>query len=218
MQTNDVLNLWKKNLGAVPDEVWEHAGVTALILADNGLTEISERIGELQWLRTLDLGHNLLAGLPTAMGRLTGLSDFLYLHDNRLESLPPSMEELQRLRYLNISENRFAVFPESICSMSRLVELRATDNQIYLLPDSIGKLSRLRELHLRNNRLTGLPPAISQLSELRLIDLRGNPIDELPDSILELPKLEKLDLRWVNTLRPPEWIDALAERGCLVYR
>jgi hypothetical protein len=32
-----------------------------------------------------------------------------------------------------------------------------------------------------------------------------------------LPKLEKLDLRWVNTLTPPAWFDALEARGCLIY-
>src|SRR5271168_629377 len=41
------LNLWKKQLGRVPDWVWERTELETLVLADNGLTEISERIGEL---------------------------------------------------------------------------------------------------------------------------------------------------------------------------
>ena len=75
------LNLWKKRLGHVPDWVWERTEVETLILADNGLTEISERIGGLQRLRTLDLGHNQLSQLPGTLGGLVGLSGFLYLHD-----------------------------------------------------------------------------------------------------------------------------------------
>src|SRR6516165_6505022 len=39
-------------------------GLEALILADNGLTEVSEQLGRLRHLRTLDLGHNQLAALP----------------------------------------------------------------------------------------------------------------------------------------------------------
>ena len=62
------LNLWKKRLGHVPDWVWERTEVETLILADNGLTEISERIGRLQRLRTLDLGHNQLSQLPDTLG------------------------------------------------------------------------------------------------------------------------------------------------------
>ena len=216
--SDQVVNLWKQNLGVVPGEIWDDPEITVLILADNALNAISPRIGELQRLRTLDLGHNQLTGLPLELGNLTGLRDFLYLHDNQLEFLPLSLGSLHELRYLNISANRFSQFPEPVCHMVGLAELRATDNQLTELPGSITRLSRLRELHLRNNRLRSLPSDLGALSELRQLDLRGNPIETLPDSILEMPKLEKLDLRWVNTLQAPPWFDVLEQRGCLVYR
>lgn len=88
MSGDTVLNLWKKDLGSVPSDVWEQTEVTTLILADNGLTEISGKLDQLQCLRTLDLGHNRISVLPESLGDLTELSDFLYLHDNRLETLP----------------------------------------------------------------------------------------------------------------------------------
>src|SRR5207253_11454667 len=40
------LNLWKHNLGAVPDEVWDDEELETLVLADNGLTAISEKLGD----------------------------------------------------------------------------------------------------------------------------------------------------------------------------
>src|SRR5262249_18318230 len=95
------LNLWKKRLGRVPDEVWSDIEVEELILADNGLTEISEQIGGLKKLRMLDLGHNQLTHVPEALGEISGLRDFLYLHDNRFTSLPEALGRLKRLRYLN---------------------------------------------------------------------------------------------------------------------
>jgi Leucine-rich repeat (LRR) protein len=64
MPSDKILNLWKKNLGAVPDDVWNNAEITVLILADNALHAIPARIGELRRLRTLDLGHNRIAELP----------------------------------------------------------------------------------------------------------------------------------------------------------
>ena len=103
------VNLWKKNLGHVPDEVWEQLEIETLVLADNGLTEIPARIGDLKQLRMLDLGHNALAHLPEELGDLTGLRDFLYLHDNRLASLPDStlqnigMMDARRLRDLALA-------------------------------------------------------------------------------------------------------------------
>ena len=62
------------------------------MLAENELSEISELIGSLRRLRTLDLGHNKLTQVPDALGDIDGLSDFLYLHDNRLTWLPSSFE------------------------------------------------------------------------------------------------------------------------------
>jgi len=37
------LNLWKKHLGSVPDHVWEQIELETLILADNDLSEISNK-------------------------------------------------------------------------------------------------------------------------------------------------------------------------------
>lgn len=72
----------------------------------------------------LDLGHNKLTRVPESLADIEGLSDFLYLHDNRLTSLPLSLGRLTKLRYLNIAENAFEVFPECASSMSSLIEAR----------------------------------------------------------------------------------------------
>jgi len=218
MDSTTTLNLWKQHLGRVPKSLWDRPEIETLILADNDLTEISESIDRLQSLKTLDLGHNLLASLPNNLGHIPGLRDFLYLHDNHLAALPPSLANLKDLRYLNISENRFTEFPESIAGMTGLLELRATDNSIAYLPASIERLTRLRELHLRNNQLTALPEAIVGLKELRQLDLRGNPIEYLPEALTLLPRLEKIDLRWVSTLRSSAVLAKLEASGCIVYR
>jgi Leucine-rich repeat (LRR) protein len=126
------LNLWKKQLGRVPDSVWQQTELETLILADNNLSKLSSQIGCLKMLRMLDLGHNRLPQLPDEIGGLPHLTDFLYLHDNRLTTLPSSFANLTRLRYLNISENAFDVFPECVSSMSSLLELRLTDNRLVL--------------------------------------------------------------------------------------
>jgi Leucine-rich repeat (LRR) protein len=78
------LNLWKRKLGHVPESVWEQRELETLVLADNDLTEVSGKIGDLQALRMLDLGHNAITKLPDELGNLAGLRDFLYLHDTRL--------------------------------------------------------------------------------------------------------------------------------------
>lgn len=59
---------WKQQLGRVLDSVWERTDLQTLIRADNGLSELSERVGRLEQLRILDLGHNRLTGVPDALG------------------------------------------------------------------------------------------------------------------------------------------------------
>jgi Leucine-rich repeat (LRR) protein len=112
------LNLWKKQLGRVPDSVWEQTELESLVLAENGLSEVSEQIGRLKRLRMLDLGHNQLTWLPESLADIDGLTDFLYLHDNRLTALPSSLGRLTKLRYLNISENAFERF-RNACAVCR---------------------------------------------------------------------------------------------------
>jgi hypothetical protein len=63
------LDLWKRARGGVPEAVWERTDLEALVLADNALVGVSERIGRLTRLRTLDLGHKLPGLRLSAPGR-----------------------------------------------------------------------------------------------------------------------------------------------------
>jgi Leucine-rich repeat (LRR) protein len=85
------LDFYRQRLGRVPDVVWDHPDATSLVLAENDLTALPERVGELRRLVMLDLGHNRLTSIPPELGELTGLSELLYLHDNALESLPQAL-------------------------------------------------------------------------------------------------------------------------------
>ena len=102
------LNLWKQQLGVVPETVWERVELETLVLADNGLTSISDGLAKLKRLRMLDLGHNALASLPEAIGELDGLTDFLY----PLDSLPESIADLPALDKLDLRWTPSLSLPE----------------------------------------------------------------------------------------------------------
>jgi hypothetical protein len=96
-------------------------------IAEHG---VSMRLLQLQCkARLLDLGHNKLTYQPEALGDLEGLTDTLYLHDNRLATLPQSLQRLVTPRYLNRNENAFEALPEAVSHMQSLIELRVTDNR-----------------------------------------------------------------------------------------
>jgi len=60
----------------VPDSVWEQTELESLVLAENGLSEVSEQIGRLKRLRMLDLGHNRLTRLRESLAEIEPLSGF----------------------------------------------------------------------------------------------------------------------------------------------
>ena len=189
------LNYWKQPLSAVPAEVWTTPDLEALVLADTGLAHVPDAIGSLASLRMLDLGHNTIAALPETIGDLAGLTDFLYVHDNRLTRLPDAIARLARLQYLNAGDNQLTALPEQIGGMANLVELRVERNALTSLPASIGRLAALRELHAGGNGLEALPDAIGDLANLRALTLRGNKLRRLPASMARLSRLHTLDLR-----------------------
>src|SRR5215471_21780127 len=92
-QQNSVLllNYWRKGLDEVPPEIFNHLEIEILILADNRLTRVPEEIGKLRRLRMLDIGHNQISDLPETLAQIEDISDYLYLHDNRLTEIRESL-------------------------------------------------------------------------------------------------------------------------------
>ena len=205
-----IVDLWKRGLSELPPDVCDHVELETLLIADNRLTALPDCLSRLTNLRTLDAGHNQIADVPP----LPPITDFLYLHDNRIRTM--SFRKLERLRYLNIGDNPLDALPGEIAILESLEELRVENNALAALPDAIGRLENLAELALRNNRLTTLPDSMRNLGRLTHLDLRGNALATLPEVIAALPRLLKLDLRWNKSLTLPPWVDALRARGCRV--
>lgn len=96
-----VLNLWRQQLGEVPESVWDRTELQVLILADNGLTELSPGIGRLHRLIELRAQHNQLTALPDSRGDLGSLRE-LWLRGDALDSLPSTVADLHELRHLDL--------------------------------------------------------------------------------------------------------------------
>ena len=96
-------------------------------------------LGRLKNLRMLNRGHNQLTSIPAKLGDITELTDFLYLHDNRLTALPSFLGQLKRLRYLNIAENALHQLPECGIEIAGLIELRLIGNQLSAIPDALAR-------------------------------------------------------------------------------
>ncbi|KAG5839856.1 hypothetical protein ANANG_G00209530 [Anguilla anguilla] len=78
-------------------------------------------------LRTLDLSHNQLEGLPAELGLLGGLQS-LELSHNRLRELPVTLGSLLSLRELSIHSNDIRCIPACLKDLPQLIKLDVRNN------------------------------------------------------------------------------------------
>ncbi|KAM3245342.1 hypothetical protein ACQJBY_056581 [Aegilops geniculata] len=178
--TNDsrqALRSWQAN---VPLCSWEgvHCSsgrVTKLYLSERGLSgPISPSLGNLTFLRTLDLSKNGFTGEL------------------------PSLNRLHRLEYLDLGNNSIqGTIPNTLTNCSKLWSLDISANLLMgEIPLGIGRLSNLRKIWLSSNNLTGaIPPSLKNSSRLEDIVLTDNKLTgTIPDEMGIFPSLVYLDL------------------------
>ena len=146
---------------------------------------------ELATLEVLDLEDTKINNLPD-VGNLS-LQEF-YLSRNFLQSVPPSIFNLNHLTLLDLSQNLLQTIPEDMGRIQSLITLRLNKNAIERIPINLGKLSKLEELNLAENRIRYIPNAIKGLKSLKALHIEKNDLNTLPEEICQLENLETLDI------------------------
>ncbi|EOY15800.1 Serine-threonine protein kinase, plant-type, putative [Theobroma cacao] len=174
--------------------------VVALNLSGFGLVgSISPQIGNLSFLRSLELQNNQLRGaLPHQIGNLFRLR-VLNLSFNSLEgAIPPNISKLTELRVLDLMTNKITGrVPEELIHLMKLQVLNLGRNLLSgAIPPSIANLSSLSTLNLGTNTLSGkIPGDLSRLSNLKYLDLTINNLTgTVPSSIYNMSSLVYLAL------------------------
>lgn len=152
--------------------------LTRLTCGGNKLTSISEEIGSLTKLHTLNLWSNKLTQIPDTIGELTNLS-VLSIFDNNLTTLPPSFQNLTSLTELHLSRNPFVSLPVSIGSLKSLTLLKLQKCTLTSIPHELSNLSNLIQLDLSENNLQEFPSVIFSLNNLEVLEIQNNKITTL---------------------------------------
>uniref|UniRef100_A0A0E0E8Y0 Receptor kinase-like protein Xa21 n=1 Tax=Oryza meridionalis TaxID=40149 RepID=A0A0E0E8Y0_9ORYZ len=153
-----------------------HSGrVVALELPGLRLSgQISPSVGNLTFLKRLDLSSNSLSGL-----------------------LPP-LNRLHRLQVLDLSSNSLQdIIPDTFANCSNLAKLNLSYNSLVgEIPLKLGFLSNLEILVLSKNNFTGtIPPIFSNISRMQTLVLSYNQLSGcIPDDLGKLSNLQLLAL------------------------
>ncbi|KAM0557012.1 hypothetical protein ACHAPJ_005692 [Fusarium lateritium] len=206
--------------------------LTSLNLSSNRLTNNSlDTISQVSSLRDLKLANNLFYGpLNPILSSLSEL-EILDVHGNNISALPSKIENMSRLRILNLSENSFESLPFDSLASLPITELNVRKNklkgtlieepigclpQLHTLDASLNQLERLvplgsaidlpvlHSLSLSMNRLQGLPD-MTTWTNLLTLSVEENSISGIPNSFMSLEKLRHADFS-SNDIRviPPE--------------
>ncbi|XP_047059262.1 receptor kinase-like protein Xa21 [Lolium rigidum] len=171
------------------------ARVVELSLNGSGLTgALSPALGNLTFLRKLDLSYNWLHGeIPASLGRLRRLQR-LDLYDNSFSgTLPVNLSSCISLTNMGLHDNKLggripAELGEKLMSLSTL--WLSNNSFTGPIPASLANLSSLRNLALSTNQLVGsIPPA--DLGSIQLFDVSSNNLTgTIPPSLYNWSSLE----------------------------
>ncbi|KAM0927532.1 hypothetical protein ACQ4PT_002941 [Festuca glaucescens] len=197
------------------------ARVVELRLNSTGLTgELSPAIGNLTFLRTLDLSFNWLnREIPASLGRLHRLQR-LYLNDNAFSGMFPANlsscanmiimgvhnnklgrripgelgEKLMSLAAISLSNNSFiGPIPASLANLSYLQNLDLSYNQLVgSIPPGLSHIHSIWRFSIFSNNLSGMiPPSLYNWSSLEFFEVGVNMLyGSIPDDISD--KLSKM--------------------------
>ncbi|CAG8527058.1 2200_t:CDS:2 [Ambispora leptoticha] len=139
----------------LPAKIWPR--LTYINLSENSLTFIAnEPVSFITTCTHLDLSHNLLIAVPTALSQLYNLQ-YLNLSYNMIESVVGIYNILVNVTKLDLRNNRV----ENLCGLERVITLEWVDVRENRLTDwaEIGRMTvvpGIREIYVEGNPLTYL--------------------------------------------------------------
>ncbi|KAF0934302.1 hypothetical protein E2562_024763 [Oryza meyeriana var. granulata] len=182
-----------------------HPGrVIALELPDLMLAgQISPSIGNLTFLKTLNLSGNSFSGLLPPLGNLDRLQ-ILDLNKNSLHDIiPDAIMNCSKLKAIDLSGNSLVgEIPARISVLSNLSLLRLSYNNLTgIIPPALGNITYIAKIALASNMLKGpIPNELGKLSNISSLLLGDNNLSgEVPKALYNLSSLRYLALE-INNL------------------
>jgi Leucine-rich repeat (LRR) protein len=142
---------------------------------------ITDWLGELKQLRSIDISHNNISVLPKSLQNLVQLES-VNISGNPLTELPKWLGDFSELKSLGLYKLNLNSLPESLRNLRKLTHLAIANNEFTESPVLIKNMN-LTALSAWGNSITELPKWIGTLTELEMLDITDNKIHRLPESL-----------------------------------
>ncbi|WVZ53257.1 hypothetical protein U9M48_004226 [Paspalum notatum var. saurae] len=191
-----------------------HRGrVSALNLSSAGLVgTISPSIGNMTFLKILDLSFNMLQGeIPSTIGSLRRLQYLNFTGNSLHGGIPDGLSNCTGLVNIMLDKNNLTgEIPSWLGGFTELVALILSKNNLTgSIPPSLGNLTSLQALYLNNNQLeVSIPEDIGRLSNLQWLPLYANRLSGMvPENVFKLPAMVAfgVDQNDLHGALPPNW-------------
>ncbi len=180
--------------------------------ADEAYAEAKQRIAKAKKKRAsgLDLSCMGIKSIPPELEELSQLI-WLNLDRNQLTDAPIEVSKLTCLTVLDLSQNQLTSVPKELCQLQNLTTLYLFQNQLTSVPKELCQLQNLTKLYLYQNQLTTVPKELGQLQNLTKLYLHRNQLTIVPKELGRLQNLRELDLSENQLTMVPKELGQLQE-------
>ncbi|TYJ49317.1 hypothetical protein E1A91_A01G126500v1 [Gossypium mustelinum] len=187
--------------GFISPHVGNLSFLRSLQLQDNQLSgELTDQMWNLFRLRDLNMSQNSLYGvIPSNISKLTELRSLDLMTNKITGAVPEDLDQLVQLQVLNLGRNLFTgTVPSTIYNMSSLVVLALASNHLRgRLPYDVGvTLPNLLVFNFGFNEFTGgIPGSLHNLTNIKIIRMAHNLLQgTVPPGLGNLPFLEMYNI------------------------
>lgn len=194
----------------LPQRIFTCHNLKSLAVANQTIKDLYPGILKLKNLNELSLSNvsfippdlvNNLHKLPYLVSLILSRDGDYY--STPIDGLPPKLEQIKSLRYLDFSGNKYPQW-SSVIKLTGLKTLNLSNTGLSRISSRIKYLNQLEELDLSNNLITELPESLVTLKRLRVLKLSNNPLVKLPSWLCKMKQLQVLDLEGANLSEIPE--------------
>ena len=179
------LNLAQNRLRELPSEVSFLRDLATLELTNNCLEDLPDSMSELGKLERLHLRHNALSKMPN-LRNCSHLKE-MHLGNNRLtEVTAEDVKNVPNVAVLDLRDNKVNSIPDEMADLQSLQRLDLVNNDLHSVPPALGTLPHLNALSLEGNPIKTIRRDIIQRGTAGLLKyLRSRLTEEDLESLRE---------------------------------